>query len=85
MKLIKHIPSLVCGLLLSVSGVAFASDFYVFPVKELEGASQLKNKALRPLIDPKALGYITAKSQQETLAHFVDELAKTYPDRKSVV
>ena len=79
MKVINHIPSLVCGLLLLVFEAAVASDFYVFPVKELEGASQLKNQSLRPLIDQKALGFITARSQQDILAHFAGELAKTYP------
>jgi len=83
MIFINRIQAALFGLLVSGSCVAFASDFYVFPVKELEGASQLKNQALRPLIDPKALGYITARSQQEILAHFVAELAKTYP--KSIV
>jgi hypothetical protein len=60
-----------------------ASDFYVFPVKELEGAGQTSNNSLRPLLDPRALSLLTPPSQKEILTHFVDELAKTYP--KSIV
>jgi hypothetical protein len=62
---------------------AKASDFYVFPVKELEGSGQMSSNSLRPLIDPKALNLLTEQSQKEILNYFVDELAKTYP--KSIV
>jgi len=82
MKLKNNAFQLIVAALISWSSGSFASDFYVFPIKELEGARE-RDRTLRPLIDPKALGYITKESQQEILAHFVSELAKTYP--KSIV
>lgn len=68
--------ALLAGLL---AGGAQASQFYVFPVKEIEGLSTRAKESARPLIDRRVVSLFTPAMQQELLGHFVAGVASAYP------
>lgn len=72
----------LAALLFFFSGISntFASQFYVFPVKEIEGTSQKGDGKIRPLIDRRATAFLTPAAQQDVLQHFVKKLASSYPE-----
>lgn len=70
----------ICFQLFSTQVVA-DSQFYIFPIKEIEGLKTLENKNLRPLVDPKAVAFISgqqADAQKELLFYFNEQLIKAY-------
>ena len=77
MKYFIKIPSLLITLLFS--STSFSSDFYVFPVKEIEGLSIKKAAGIRPLVDPKSAALFTPDSQKQILNAFELKLADSYP------
>lgn len=58
---------------------ASASQFYVFPVKEIEGLGTRAAAEARPLVDRTVVNLMPAESQRELLRHLVAEVAKAYP------
>ena len=63
---------------------SFAGDFYLFPVKEIEGLAAVKSAVVRPLIDQKLVqrflsGKTGEAAQQVVLGTFAEELNKAYP------
>ena len=56
-----------------------ASQFYVFPVLELEGVSNSIPPENRPLIDLKVRAIFTPQFQTEVLSHFANRVAAIYP------
>lgn len=72
------IKGLLLGLLLASQ--AIASDFYVFPVREIEGFNIAnKGAGTRPLVDPRTVAVFTPSSQKQIIAAFTENLAKSYP------
>lgn len=57
-----------------------ASQFYVFPVKEIEGLSQRGKESARPLVDRRVVAYFTPTMQQDLLGHFVSGVLNIYPN-----
>lgn len=78
MKKPFNVKGLMLGLF--VASQAFASDFYVFPVREIEGFN-IANKAAgtRPLVDARTVAVFTPNAQKQIIAAFTDNLAKSYP------
>lgn len=72
----------ICFQLFSAHAHAVAdTQFYIFPVKEIEGLKAVENKNLRPLVDAKAVAFISgqqADAQKELLTYFNEQLIKTY-------
>lgn len=68
-----------CLLALSVTSVA-ASQFYIFPVKEIEGANVQGDAKIRPIIDRRATRFLTQDVQKDVLEHFASRLAAAYPE-----
>lgn len=64
---------------LAASG-ANASQFYVFPVKEIEGLSQRGRASARPLVDRRVVEFFTPAMQKDVLAHFTQGVAAVYPN-----
>lgn len=62
------------------AAAADASQFYVFPVKEIEGLSVRGKATARPLVDRRVVEFFTPAMQQELLAHFVGGVAGIYPN-----
>lgn len=62
------------------AGSAAASQFYIFPVKEIEGLSTRAAAEVRPLVDREVVALFPAASQRALLDHFVAETAQAYPD-----
>lgn len=59
---------------------ADASQFYVFPVKEIEGLSVRGKASARPLVDRRVVEFFTPAIQQELLGHFTGSVAAMYPN-----
>jgi hypothetical protein len=59
--------------------ISVASQFYVFPVKELEGVSSSIPAEKRPLIDRRVRELIGPQVQTELLERFSKKLAAAYP------
>jgi hypothetical protein len=57
-----------------------ASQFYVFPVKEIEGIGPQAPAGTRPLIDPRVRALLDASVQRELAAQLTAQLAAAYPD-----
>ena len=57
-----------------------ASQFYIFPVREIEGASLQGEAKIRPIIDRRATSFLTPTVQKEVLDHFASQLASAYPE-----
>jgi len=81
----KH-HKLLLGLVAVAScAFSFAGQFYLFPVKEVEGLASANSTVARPLIDPKFVlrflsGDAGQSAQQLLLGSFSSELDKTYPN-----
>jgi hypothetical protein len=67
-----------CSLLATVPQVS-ASQFYVFPVKEIEGVSSRGGGQVRPLLDRRVVDLLSATAQRDLLEHFVSSVAHAYP------
>lgn len=68
------------SLLLNVTGL-YASDWYVFPIREIEGfVAKEKGIASRALIDPRAQDLFTPQSQTEIISEFTSTVAVHYPN-----
>ncbi len=61
-------------------GANSASQFYIFPVREIEGASLQGEAKIRPIIDRRATSFLTPTVQKEVLDHFASRLASAYPE-----
>ncbi len=61
-------------------GANSASQFYIFPVREIEGASLQGDAKIRPIIDRRATSFLTPTVQKEVLDHFASRLASAYPE-----
>jgi hypothetical protein len=78
--LFKKIIPLFAFLLGAISfNPILASQFYVFPVLELEGVSNSVPAERRPLIDPRVRALFTPTLQSEILEHFERRIAAVYP------
>ena len=75
----------VAGVLaFAASGSTFASDFFVYPVREIEGLNSTNKAAgARPLVDPRTAALISPEAQKQILSAFTTSLATAYP--KSIV
>ncbi|WP_153116435.1 hypothetical protein [Rhodocyclus tenuis] len=56
-----------------------ASQFYIFPVKEIEGLSERATETVRPLVDRRVVKYFTPEMQRDLLGYFVAGVASIYP------
>ncbi len=66
---------------LFVTAQAMALDFYVFPVREIEGFNVTnRDTATRPLVDPRAVAVFTPASQKQIISAFTENLANAYPN-----
>ena len=57
------------------------TQFYIFPVKEIEGLKAVENKNFRPLVDAKSVAFISGQqsdAQKELLTYFNEQLIKNY-------
>lgn len=73
------ILSFATAFLLSISTQTFASQFYVFPVKELEGVSASIPAEKRPLIDKRVRELFTADVQTSILENFSKKVELAFP------
>jgi len=81
MRPFQFISSLVLTFSLSLPlGSVIASQFYIFPVKEIEGASLQGAAKIRPIIDRRATSFLTPDLQKEVLDYFASRLASSYPE-----
>ena len=62
------------------SGLATASQFYIFPVNELDGVSNRVAPESRPMIDKRVRALFTPEVQANILNYFSRELLKAFPD-----
>ena len=67
-------------LILAWSSIATASQFYVFPVTELDGVSDRVSPESRPMIDKRVRSIFTTEVQATILKNFEKELLRAYPD-----
>jgi len=58
----------------------FAADYYLFPIKEIEGLSTRGDANYRPLVDRKVLEYLPADNQKKILEQFEKSLYDAYPN-----
>lgn len=65
---------------LAATGCASASQFYVFPVKEIEGISKQAAESSRPLIDARVRKLLGEELQRELTTHLTAQLAQAYPE-----
>jgi hypothetical protein len=70
------------GLLLST--FACASQFYLFPVSEIEGLANVSSETTRSMIDQRLVKKLFSRTagenmQRDVIAHFVNTLNQTYP------
>ena len=60
---------------LFVTAQAMALDFYVFPVREIEGFNVTnRDTATRPLVDPRAVAVFTPASQKQIISAFTENI-----------
>ncbi len=83
MNNVKKIALISATCLQLFSAISFAADsqFYIFPIKEIEGLKAIEKKNLRPLVDEKAVAFIAGEqndAQKELLGYFNEQLIKTY-------
>lgn len=57
---------------------AAENQYFVFPIKEIEGLGKIDKQTLRPLVDSKVVGFLSGSSQQDVLAHFSSQLNQAY-------
>lgn len=81
----KYFRALVGAASFLFSLAVQANDFYLFPVKEIEGLAAANTKAVRPLIDQtfvsRFLGGDPGRiAQQTVLDAFAEELNRAYPE-----
>ena len=60
---------------------AAENQFFVFPIKEIEGLGINTSSAVRPLVDRNAIDFITGNqsdAQKEVLSHFSSQLSQAY-------
>lgn len=66
--------------MLVASSMAVASDFYVFPVREIEGMNfNNKSSSVRSMVDKRAVDIFTPDAQKQILGSFIANLAQSYP------
>jgi len=65
--------------MVATSGV-FASEFYVFPIREIEGMN-FNNKAndARTMVDKRSVDIFTPDAQKQIIGSFISNLSKAYP------
>jgi hypothetical protein len=82
MKYLPALPLLCLSLALplGLSAPVAAADFFVFPIREIEGLKKNENPAeSRPLIDPRAKEIFSQESQKQVIESFTAGLANAYP------
>ncbi len=65
----------------AVNTYAAENQFFVFPIKEIEGLGVTTSSAIRPLVDKNAIEFITGNqsdAQKEVLGHFSEQLSQAY-------
>ena len=73
--------SFLAASLMGVAGKVFSSDFYIFPIREIEGLNFNKKSAeSRPLIDKKAIDIFDQNAQRQIISSFISSLATAYPN-----
>ena len=70
----KFFSKFVAIIFIAVSTHSTASQFYVFPVKELEGVSDKVAPEKRPLIDKRVRELFTSQVQAEILDNFAKKV-----------
>lgn len=79
----KGMYLLAASVILSFAPFANATEFFIFPLKELEGVSEKVRPEARPLIDSRVRSLLTPEIQITLLGHFSRNVAAAYP--KSVI
>lgn len=76
----RHKFKLTFVLLAAIATSTFGSDFYVFPVREIEGMN-FKNRSTdaRPMVDKRSVDIFTEEAQKQIISSFISGLAKSYP------
>lgn len=66
--------------LMVVTSSAFAVEFYVFPIREIEGMN-FNNKAndARSMVDKRSVDIFTPDAQKQIIGSFINNLSKAYP------
>lgn len=82
MKIASQLSAGLLGLMLST--IAGASQFYLFPVTEIEGLAKAAPGTARPLIDPRLVKKLFSETagqeaQRSVVEHFVSTLNRAYP------
>ncbi len=80
MNAIMKIRSLLTFLAVIWSTCSSASQFYVFPVNEIEGVSLSVAPEKRPLIDARVRALFTEPVQSAILAAFDKEIVRAFPE-----
>lgn len=65
----------------TVNTQAAENQFFIFPIKEIEGLGVTTSSAIRPLVDKSAIEFITGNqsgAQKEVLNHFSAQLSQAY-------
>ena len=57
---------------------AAENQFFVFPIKEIEGLGKVGSQTDRPLVNKKVVDLLSVSSQQDVLAHFSSQLNQAY-------
>ena len=70
----KFLSKFAATLLIAISTHSIASQFYVFPVKELEGVSDKVAPEKRPLIDKRVRDLFTSEMQTAILDNFAKKV-----------
>lgn len=78
MRLLTNI-SCALAVTFTAAGVD-ASQFYIFPIKEIEGLSTKGKIGARPLVDRRVVDFFTSTTQKELLEYFTANVAEIYPN-----
>ena len=74
----KFLSKFAATLLIAISTHSIASQFYVFPVKELEGVSDKVAPEKRPLIDKRVRDLFTSEMQTAILDNFAKKVESAF-------
>lgn len=72
---------LVFFLFSAIHSYAAENQFFIFPIKEIEGLGASTSSVIRPLVDKNAIEFITGNqsdAQREVLSHFSAQLSQAY-------
>ena len=78
------LSSLLVFVCLNNQSIAAESQFYVFPIKDIEGLGASNSEAIRPLVDKKIVAILTANNSPQNGAfelgnYFNKQIINAYP------